>query len=166
MMTLRMVWAEDDLHAIGKDGQLPWRIPADLAHFKKETLHSTMLMGRATWESIGRPLPKRHSVVLTRQSDFETGFKEVTVVHSLDELKKLIHQEWQAGHLVTVAGGATLYKALLPMATELSITKVAGNYHGDTFMDGIDLNQFTLVKQEKLTDNGHDIEFLTYKRKA
>ncbi|CAK1227464.1 dihydrofolate reductase [Fructobacillus fructosus] len=165
MPVLRMVWAEDDRHAIGKDGQLPWRIPADLKHFKNETLHSTMLMGRATWDSIGRPLKDRHTVVLTRQQDFDPGFDEVTVVHSLEELQRLIRAEWAKDHLVTVAGGAQLYKALLPMATELSITKVAGDFDGDTFMEPINFADFTLVNQVEMQDNGHEIKFLTYKRK-
>ncbi|MBS9334725.1 dihydrofolate reductase [Fructobacillus sp. M1-13] len=166
MAILKMVWAEDDRYAIGKNGQLPWFLPADLAHFKKETVHSTMVMGRSTWESIGRPLPKRHSVVLTSQQDFETGFDEVTVVHTKDELIDLIKAEWQKGHPVTVAGGAQIYRLLMPLATDLSVTKVKGDFAGDTFVDPIDLKQFELVNREALKDNGQDIEFLTYQRKA
>ncbi|MFC4760563.1 dihydrofolate reductase [Fructobacillus durionis] len=166
MAVLRMVWAEDDRHAIGKNGTLPWSLPADLAHFKSETLNSTMLMGRATWDSIGRPLPKRRTVVLTRQQDFNPGFDSVIVVHSLDELKKLIEAEWKEDQLVTVAGGAQLYKALMPMATELSVTKVAGDFDGDTFVEAIDPSIFELTNKEELVDNGQAIQFLTYKRRA
>ncbi|MBS9335959.1 dihydrofolate reductase [Fructobacillus papyrifericola] len=166
MAILKMVWAEDEKHAIGKDGRLPWSLPADLAHFKKETINTTMVMGRSTWESIGRPLPKRHSVVLTSQEDFDPGYSEVTVVHSKDELLELIHAEWQEERVVTVAGGAQIYRLLMPEATDLSVTKVFGDFDGDTFVDPVDLTQFDLVDQSKMIDNGQAIEFLTYKRKA
>ncbi|MBS9337474.1 dihydrofolate reductase [Fructobacillus parabroussonetiae] len=166
MAILKMVWAEDNRHAIGKDGHLPWSLPADLAHFKEETLHTTMVMGRATWESIGRPLPKRHSVVLTSQTTFDPGYDDVTVLHSKDELVTLIHEEWAAGKVVTVAGGAQIYRLLMPLATDLSVTKVMGNFDGDTFVDPIDPDQFELVEQKKLVDHDQPIEFLTYERKA
>ncbi|MCO0831529.1 dihydrofolate reductase [Fructobacillus sp. W13] len=165
MKTVRMVWAEDDKYAIGKDGTLPWRLPKDLAHFKKETINSTMVMGRATWESIGRPLPKRKMVVLSTQLDFDPGYEEVTVVHSLRELQNLIDAELTSERLVTVAGGATLYKSLMPIATELSITKVAGDFDGDTFVEPVDNASFELVSSQKDEDNGQAIEFLLYKRK-
>ncbi|MBS9338229.1 dihydrofolate reductase [Fructobacillus sp. M2-14] len=165
MKTVRMVWAEDDKHAIGKDGSLPWRLPKDLAHFKKETVNSTMVMGRATWESIGRPLPKRKTVVLTSQLDFNPGYDDVTVVHSLTELQNLIDAELTSERLVTVAGGATLYKALMPVATELSVTKVEGDFDGDTFVEPVNTNLFELVSEEKDEDEGQAIKFLLYKRK-
>ncbi|GAP02164.1 dihydrofolate reductase [Fructobacillus pseudoficulneus] len=164
MATVRMVWAEDDRGAIGKDGTLPWHIPSDLAHFKEQTLNSTMVMGRSTWESIGRPLPKRHSVVLTRQTDFDPGFAEVTVVHSLEDLEALMQDELAAGRLVTVAGGAQLYKQLMPMATELSVTKVQGDFDGDTFMEPVNDQDFDLVDQRTASDGDYQLEFLTYKR--
>ncbi|GAP00419.1 dihydrofolate reductase [Fructobacillus ficulneus] len=166
MATIRMVWAEDDQHAIGKDGDLPWHIPADLKHFKNETINTTMVMGRSTWDSIGRPLPGRKTVVLTRNLDFDPGFDEVTVVHSLADLKALIEDQVQAGKPVSIAGGAQVFNALMPIATELSVTKVAGEYAGDTFVDPIDLDIFTLVNQESHTDGDYHFTFQTYQRKS
>lgn len=160
-----MVWAEDDRHAIGKDGDLPWSIPSDLQHFKKETVGSTMVMGRATWAAIGRPLPQRQTVVLTRKSDFDPEFKEVVVVHSLVDLQALIDDETSQGHVVTVAGGAQVFAALMPMATDLIVTKVKGDFGGDTFVDPVDLNQFRLTKQQEAVDGDYQLTFLTYKRK-
>ncbi|CAK1243225.1 dihydrofolate reductase [Fructobacillus evanidus] len=165
MATVKMVWAEDDHHAIGKDGDLPWSIPSDLKHFKKETVGSTMVMGRATWAAIGRPLPKRKTVVLTRQVDFDPGFEEVAVVHTLAGLQALIDDEISQGHVVTVAGGAQVFTALMPMATDLIVTKVAGDFDGDTFVDPVDLTQFTLTAQQEAVDGDYQLTFLTYKRK-
>ena len=78
-----MVAAYGDNRVIGADGEIPWRIPEDFAHFKEVTLGHTLVMGRATWDSIGRPLPGRTTVVLTRSEDWDPGFEGVHVVHSL-----------------------------------------------------------------------------------
>ncbi|MDF7626664.1 dihydrofolate reductase [Lactobacillaceae bacterium L1_55_11] len=162
MKTIRMVWAQDDRGAIGKDGTLPWHIPADLAVFKAETINSLMIMGRNTWAAIGRPLPKRQTVVLTRQADFDPGFPEVKVVHSLREALALI--EASPTDLVSIAGGAKIYQEFMPYATELVVTRVAGDYQGDTFMPPIDTQVFALVDQKPGSDHGYQFEVQRYQR--
>lgn len=162
MTTVKMVWAEDDQHAIGKNGQIPWHIPADLALFKRETMGSLMVMGRKTWASIGRPLPGRQTLVLTRQTDFDPGYTAVEVVHDLSAAIAKV----KASQLpVSIVGGAQLYRDFMPMATDLVVTHVAGIYVGDTFVDPINLDQFMSVSQSPENQNGYHYTVTHYQRK-
>ncbi|CAK8053844.1 dihydrofolate reductase [Eupransor demetentiae] len=162
MQTIKMVWAEDDQHAIGRDGQLPWHIKADLALFKKETVGSIMIMGRSTWESIGRPLPNRQSVVLTRQKDFKTGFDQVKIFHSMPEV--LAYIKGQQDMPITIAGGAAIYRAFMPYATDLVVTKVAGQHDGDTFVDPINTNDFKLISRQAQVEGEYHYQIERYTR--
>lgn len=165
MTTIKMVWAEDNQHAIGKNGDLPWHLPDDLKGFKQETVGTLMIMGRTTWSSIGRPLPNRKTLVLTRQTDWQPGYDEVLVAHSVPEVLDKIKA---ANCDVTIAGGATMYQAFMPYATDLVITKVAGDVAGDTFAPTVDLSQFELVaSQSHPKDEKHDYAFVVerYQRK-
>jgi dihydrofolate reductase len=113
---------------IGADGDIPWHIPEDLAHFKTLTLGHTLVMGRATYDSIGRPLPGRTTVVLTR--DREWSAEGVLVAHSLLEALDL------AADLpgdVIVAGGAEVYQNAMPYATHQVLTEVRQSPPGDTY---------------------------------
>lgn len=165
MTTIKMVWAEDNQHAIGKNGDLPWHLPDDLKGFKQETVGTLMIMGRTTWSSISRPLPNRKTLVLTRQTDWQPGYDEVLVAHSVPEVLEKIKA---ADCDVTIAGGATMYQAFMPYATALVITKVAGDVAGDTFAPTVDLSQFELVaSQPHPKDEKHDYAFVVerYQRK-
>ncbi|MDF7637271.1 dihydrofolate reductase [Leuconostocaceae bacterium ESL0958] len=164
MPTVRMVWAQDEDRAIGKDGRIPWFFPKDLAHFKAETIDSTMVMGRATYESIGRALPGRENVVLTSQRNYDPEDDRVRLCHTLTELEQLIQNRLAAGKLVTVAGGAQLYQALWPLATELVITKIPGRHDGDTFVTGLTLDDFRLVSEWTVIDQGQALVFQRYQR--
>ena len=109
---------------IGRGNALPWRLPADLGHFKRVTMGHPILMGRRTWDSIGRPLPGRLNLVLTRDVAFvATGAQ---VVHRLDEAL----QQAGAGPLMVI-GGAELYRACLPSAAVLHLTEVEADVEGD-----------------------------------
>lgn len=153
-----MVWAEDKVHAIGKDGSLAWRLPADLKLFREETTDTVMVMGRTTWSSIGRPLPNRTTLVLTRQSDLEIPFKEVLITHSVAETLDVIQSQSKD---VSIAGGAAIYRAFMPYATDLIVTRIDGIINGDTFVDGIDLATFELVsRQPHDKDDRHDYAFV------
>ncbi|GMA69148.1 dihydrofolate reductase [Leuconostoc litchii] len=158
MVKVKMVWAEDQEHAIGKNGDIPWNMPDDLKLFRDETVNTLMIMGRSTWLSIGRPLPNRTSVVMTQQADWHTDYPEVKVVHSVEEALNLISNERQE---VSIAGGATIYREFMPYATDLIITRVDGIVHGDTFVDDINLKKFKLKSREPhAKDDRHDYAFV------
>ena len=112
---------------IGRDGTLPWRLPEDLAYFKRTTMGHPIVMGRRTWESIGRPLPGRRSIVVSRQAGFVAAGAEV--VPSLDAALSLCAGAEEA----FVIGGAHLYRAALPRASRLIVTEIDADFEGDTF---------------------------------
>ncbi len=126
-----LVAAVADNAVIGADGDIPWRIPEDFAHFKATTLGHTLVMGRATYDSIGRPLPGRTTVVLTRDPTWSAGqhADQVRVAHSLEEALEV------AAELVgdvMVVGGAQIYALALPRATHQVLTEVHQRPDGDT----------------------------------
>lgn len=111
---------------IGRENSLPWRLPADLAHFKRLTLGRHILMGRRTWDSIGRALPGRHTIVLTRDRAWRAD--GATVVHTLDEALRTA----AGAESLMVVGGAELYRALLPRTARIHLTEVQADVEGDT----------------------------------
>ena len=125
---------------IGSEGRLPWRLPDDLARFKQLTLGHTVLMGRRTWESLGRPLPGRRNVVLTRDASFSSPGCET--VHSVGEGRALA-----SGGELFVIGGAAVYAAFLPFADRLHITHVDAEVAGDAAFPAIDPLQWRLVEE-------------------
>lgn len=122
---LTLIAALADHRVIGHDNRLPWRLPADLRFFKQTTMGKPLLMGRRTWESIGRPLPGRRMIVLTSQPGYSAP--GCTVVHSLDEALM------SAGAVaeIMVIGGATLYAQTLPLAARLYLTVIDAEIPGD-----------------------------------
>ncbi len=136
-MKLSFVVAMGDNRAIGKDGGMPWHMPADLAHFKRVTMGKPMLMGRRTFESIGRALPGRDSVVVTRDADWQA--EGVTVAH---DIKSGAQQAAAAARArgvdeIMVIGGASLYEALMNHANRLYITELHARFDADTYFPSI-----------------------------
>jgi dihydrofolate reductase len=122
---LALVWAQAANGVIGRDGTLPWHLPEDMAHFRELTMGATVVMGRATWESLPdrfRPLPGRRNVVLSRDPAFTAP--GATVVASLDEALAVADDVW-------VIGGAAVYAAALPRADRLLVTDIDAEYDGD-----------------------------------
>jgi dihydrofolate reductase len=113
---------------IGREGKLPWHLPEDLAFFKRTTSGHPIVMGRKTYESIGRPLPKRRNIVLTRDPDWTA--KGVEVIHQPDELEKLPGIDGQ----VFIIGGSEVYAAFLPMLEDLLVSHVFEKHAGDTWL--------------------------------
>jgi len=113
---------------IGASGGLPWRLPEDLAFFKRTTMGHPIVMGRKTWESIGRPLPGRRSIVVTRDRNFVAAGAEV--VHSLDEAI----QRCADTEEIFVIGGAQLYAEAMPRADRLLLTEIHADFEGDTHL--------------------------------
>ena len=113
--------------AIGLNNTMPWRLPDDLKLFKRLTTGHPILMGRKTWESLGRPLPGRQNIVLTRSADFEAP--GAVVIHDIEELKHLELQHPE----VMVIGGAQIYTLMLPLMQGIYVSEVAGNWEADTW---------------------------------
>jgi dihydrofolate reductase len=125
---------------IGDKGDLPWHIPEDLKYFRRNTVGHAIIMGRRTYESIGRPLPKRRNIVVSRQTGLSIPGCEVT--HSLEEALK---RAWENDTEPRIIGGATLYTQAFPLATRLFLTEVQQTIEGDTHFPSWDRNQWTLL---------------------
>jgi dihydrofolate reductase len=128
---------------IGKGGGLPWHVSEDLKHFKTTTSGHVVIMGRKTYESIGRPLPKRRNIVVTRQAEAE--FAGCEAAPSLDEAVALARTTDPCPFII---GGASLYEEALPIATELHLTTIDEDVEGDTYFPG-DLSAFEEVESRK-----------------
>ncbi len=152
-MNLTLVAAVARNGVIGRDNDMPWHIPADLKHFKALTLGKTMLMGRRTYLSIGRPLPGRTTLVLTRQPDWTAD--GVTVVHSVAQALDLAG----ANELI-IAGGGDLYAQVIEVANRLEITHIDQQIAGDTVFPTIDLD----VWRESAREEHEGFAFVTYLR--
>jgi dihydrofolate reductase len=156
---LTLVAAMDENNAIGRDGALPWRIPEDLARFKALTLGHCLLMGRKTYDSIGRPLPGRTTIVVTRQPDW-AALPGVHVVHTVDEGIEL-GAAVQPGEPLMVIGGGEIYRQTVDLASRLEITHVHTKVDGaDAFFPAIDPTAWQVVAS---ADHGA-FTFTTYAR--
>ena len=147
-------------NVIGNGNALPWRIPEDLARFKALTLGNTLIMGRKTYESIGRPLPGRTTLVLTRREDFAAP--GVLVAHDRSGAMALV-----PGPNAFVAGGADIYRLFLPVASKLFLTRVHGAYDGDTYFPPFDAGAWSLASSEPCSRAAAtpSITFEVYERK-
>jgi dihydrofolate reductase len=140
MTGLSLIWAMGNNQVIGINNKLPWHLPAELAYFKKVTTGHPIIMGRRTFESIGRPLPGRTNVVLTRDQAFIA--EGVVVVHSAEEV---LEQYGRAGAFVI--GGTQVYRQFLPNAERLYITMIEQDFEGDEYFPEIDWSEWRLVDE-------------------
>lgn len=163
MKTLSIIVAMARTRVIGVGNRLPWRLPADLQRFKSLTMGHTLLMGRRTYQSIGRPLPGRTIVVLTHQRDFVAD-PGVLVAHTLDEALALA-----AGPEVFIAGGEQIYRQTLPLAHRLYLTLIDADFVGDAYFPALDESDWELVSKEchePSQANPYPYCFLVYERGA
>ena len=123
---ITLIAALDRKRGIGFEGDMPWRLPGELKHFKETTMGKPIVMGRRTWESIGRALPGRQNIVITRQTDYQAVGCDV--VSSLEDALKIAN-----GDGVMVIGGGMLYTQALPQAERMVLTLVNGEYPADTW---------------------------------
>nr|WP_157360141.1 dihydrofolate reductase [Caldimonas brevitalea] len=146
---------------IGRDNTLIWHLPEDLQHFKRVTLGCPVLMGRKTFESIGRPLPGRRNVVLTRDIHWTApGIEEAPSLQAALELLKHATK-------VFVIGGAHVYAEALPLVDELILTEIDADFEGDTYFPAWDRHAFDEVSREShRSSEGWKYDFVTYRRKA
>lgn len=146
---------------IGRDGALPWHLPADLAHFKRLTLGHAVIMGRATFESIGKPLPQRLNIVLSRQQDFTPP--GVQVVVSLADACALAAAH---GGPAMVIGGGKVYAQALANAQRIELTQVHADVAGDTHFPPLGPDWREVAREDHPADarNEHAYSFVTYRR--
>ena len=148
---------------LGKDNDLIWHLPADLKRFKKVTTGHAIIMGRKTFESIGKPLPNRRSIIITRNILYKKEGCEV--VHSLEDAIKLIQDQEHA----FIIGGAQIYREAIEkkLVDQLDITKVHQNFDADVFFPTLELSSWEVISEETfLPDdkNKYTYSFLSYKK--
>lgn len=157
---ISLMVAHDPNRVIGKDNELPWHIPADLAYFKEHTIGKGIIMGRNTFESIGRPLPKRRNIVVTRNDDYEA--EGVDVVHNIQDAVKLakeVHEE------VMIIGGEQVFSSVLDDADRLYITLVHQPFEGDTYFPEYGREWKLVSESEQQISNEVPFSFLVYERR-
>jgi len=142
-MRVSIIVAASANNVIGVNGGLPWRLPEDLRKFKEITMGKPMIMGRATYESIGRALPGRKSIVLTRQEDFEAEGCEV--VATTDESMAAAGDAAE----VMIIGGGEIYRQFLPMCDRVYLTRVQAEIAGDTRFPELDMEEWTVTAAEE-----------------
>lgn len=161
-MSVNIIVAIAENNVIGKDNTLIWHLPADLKYFKQLTTGNTVIMGRKTYDSIGKPLPNRRNVVITRNKDLKIDGCDL--VNSLEEALDLTKTEEN----VFIIGGAQIYKEAMSVADKLYITEVKQQFDGDAFFPEIKKDQWEeILRDEHKADekNKIDYSFVTYKRR-
>jgi len=159
---ISIVVAASTNNVIGAQGQLPWQLSDDLKRFKQLTLGKPIVMGRLTWESIGRPLPGRQNIVVTRQADFIADGCDVVASPAA-----ALAAAGDAGEIMII-GGSQLYELFLPKADRLYVTRVHAEVEGDVFFPEIDAGIWRLAEREMhAADDANQFafEFRTYERK-
>ncbi|WP_105108324.1 dihydrofolate reductase [Streptococcus suis] len=161
------IWAQDENGLIGKGDRLPWALPADMAHFKETTTGHTIVMGRVTFDGIGkRALPNRHTIVLTTDNSYQMESDRVTILNSIDQVLDWYQQ--QNGTLF-VLGGSKIFTAFAPYIEELIVTDIHGQFEGDVFFPGdFPLGEFQLQSEQfRSKDEANSVDFIikNYKRR-
>ena len=163
MTTVALVVAADEQGGIGRNGGLPWHLPEDLKRFRALTLGKPIVMGRRTWESIGRPLPGRRSLVVSRRRDFAPPGVEV-----FDSLAAALAAA-ESQPETCVIGGAQIYAQALPHADVIHLTRVHTSAGADTFFPALDAAQWEeIAREDRSADERHawPCSFLTLRRRA
>ena len=146
---------------IGQNNKMPWHIPNELAYFKEKTMGKAIVMGRSTFESIGRPLPGRLNIVITRNTSYKV--EGVTVVHSIEEAIEAANNHHEE---VMIIGGEQIFKEVLPYADLLYITLIEHEFEGDTFFPSYEQEwEVISTSEQHTTDSGIKYTYMLYKRK-
>lgn len=160
---LSIIAAVSKNNVIGKDNKLLWHIPEDLKRFKELTTNHTIIMGRKTFESLGRVLPNRKHIVLSISGKVKTDDENVKVISDIDELEEYMNSDEEC----FVIGGGMIYHILMPYAKRMYITKIHHEYEGDTHFPEIDENVWKIVSQEKgikNEENPYNYEYLIFEK--
>lgn len=165
-MKVSMIAAMANNRVIGKDNDMPWHLPADLAHFKRTTMGKPVVMGRKTFESIGRPLPGRANIVISRNADYEA--EGIVLVETCEQAIAAAQQASPEAEEVMIMGGGTIYQHFLPIAQRLYLTEIDLSVDGDTFFpDYQSAAEWQVVDTEshqKDAKNPYDYTFITLDR--
>ncbi|CAH1212314.1 IS1595 family transposase ISSsu9 [Paenibacillus allorhizoplanae] len=159
-MSISFIFAMDRNRAIGVNNKLPWHLPGDLKFFKNVTMGHPILMGRKTYESIGKPLPGRRNVILTQNTAYQAEGCEV--IHSVDEAIDAFRDQE-----LFVIGGAEIFKLFASHVNRMYITYIEDEFEADTFMSDLDLSNWTLVSSEqgeRNEKNPYEYYFRIYER--
>ena len=162
MTQLHLIVAHARNGVIGKENKLPWYLPEDLKNFKRTTFGKPVIMGRKTWESLGRPLPGRRNIVITRQKDYSAA--GATVVASLEEALEAVSD----APVAFIMGGAQVYKEALPKVQVAHVTYLNADFEGDAFFEPLSDIEWTLTEEETFPatdDHPYSYCFRTYERK-
>ncbi|KGR78620.1 dihydrofolate reductase [Ureibacillus sinduriensis] len=156
---ISLIVAHDKNRVIGHDNKMPWHLPGELQYFKEQTMGKPMIMGRKTFDSIGRPLPGRRNIVITRNGDYQAHGIEVAT--SLEEALKLAGTEKE----VMIIGGEQIFRMALPIADRLYITQIEHAFNGDTFFP-IYGNEWKLISESEPveTPDGYSYTYCIYDR--
>ena len=160
---LSIIVAKAKNNIIGKDNALIWHLPEDLKRFKKLTTGHTIIMGRKTFESLGRVLPNRHHIILCNDAEMNIDNENVEILEDISMLDKYINDTEE--HFVI--GGATMYKLLMPKCSKMYITEINQDFEGDVSFPEVDLKQWKVTEREQgLKDekNPYDYEYVTYEK--
>ena len=159
---LSIIVATDANHGIGINNTLPWHLPEDLAHFKRTTTGHPIIMGRKTFDSIGRPLPNRRNIVITRNPQWQhAGVESAASIAAAAALVR------DSGAEAFIIGGAQVYAEALPLADRLIVTEIAKSFDCDAFFPAVDMTCWQQVSREqhRSADGEFDYAFVTYERR-
>ena len=145
---------------IGKNNSLPWKLSADLKRFKELTTGKPVVMGRKTFESIGRPLPNRINIIITREKDYKA--EGCIVVHSVDDALKFA----KGNEEIMIIGGAQIYNEFLPLANRMYLTLIDKNFEGDAYFTEFDEDGWKEIKREEHDDGQLKYAFVDLERKS
>ena len=159
MRPLCLVFAMSDARVIGRGGGLPWHIPEDLRHFKNVTLGHAVVMGRKTYDSVGKPLPKRRNIIVTRDATLRREGAETAPT-----LEAALELAYQTDEEPRVLGGSQIYELALPLATRMIVTFVHRDVEGDTRFPSIEWSEWQEISRRK-AETEPDVEFVEFSRK-
>jgi len=166
-LSISLIVAVSKNGVIGLDGSMPWHLTTDLKRFKALTVKHPVIMGRKTFVSIGRPLPDRCNIVVSRNPDFQ--YDGVTVQKSLNSALDYASEVASANgsDAVFIIGGGDIFKQALPLAQKMFVTEVLADINGDTFFPKFDVSQWKIIHEEKVSQgekDSHDTRFVVYQR--
>lgn len=166
-MTISLVVAMSENGVIGREGGLPWRLSTDLKRFKAITMGKPVVMGRKTWDSIGRPLPGRRNIVISRDPTFSAP--GASTVATVEEALELGRAEAGPEGEICIIGGGEIFKATLPLADILHVTHVVADVEGDAYFPDIDPTQWQVLSQENVPAGEKDMyptRYVVYERQG
>lgn len=149
---------------IGRDNRLPWHLPADLKHFKFLTMGQTIVMGRKTYESIGKPLPGRANIVITRQTDYE--IPGAVVVNSLEDALLVCEETSTTDTENFIIGGEKLYQQTIKICQRMYITEIQSNFDGDVFFPEFNPGDWEETQRDKHVEGNLEYHFVVLDRKS